>query len=370
MKNTLTETELKTQVLLARTGKVDAFTLLIKYSCTVVECIAIGIVRDIDAAKDVMQKVYIKVWSDINQPKEPSSFLPWVRQITRYTAMNSLRRNTVNAKIDTESAEKLLAKLACEGNDFEMTLQQAEQSQLIAHLIEQLPDESREITLLYYREEQSCEAVARLLGLTPATVRKRLQRVREKIKSQILNDYGRVILANAPIELASLVTISISSTPVAASIGAVAAPTPWYSKLLMMLGGAGIGGMIAMLAIWLSTRIVSSQLDDEHGKLAVKKLRNHGFMAVGAGTGVMMLGYASTQGWLLPVLGFMIISCWLVWSTLHILSITLQLNSSANQSQRVAQKAAGLVGLIVGVLSGGTGLYFGLENSGRLTSLM
>lgn len=370
MTSTLTDTELKTQVRLAQMGNVDAFTSLVKHSSNVVECIALGVVRDIDAAKDVVQKVYIKVWTDIKQLKEASSFLPWVRQITRYTAMNSLRRTIVNVDIDAESAERLLAKLSCAGTDLDTTLQRAEQSQLIAHLIEQLPEESREITLLYYREEQSCEAVAHLLDLAPATVRKRLQRVREKIKSQILNDYGRVILANAPIELASLITISISSTPVAASIGAVAAPTPWYSKLLMMLGGAGIGGMIAMLAIWLSTRLVSSQLDDEYAKQAVKKLRNHGFIAVGSGTGVMALGYASTQGWLLPVLGFMIISCWLVWSTLHIRLITQQLNSSANQGQRVAQKAAGLVGLIVGVLSGGTGLYFGLENSGRFTSLL
>ncbi|RJE73673.1 hypothetical protein BGP78_16990 [Pseudoalteromonas sp. MSK9-3] len=370
MTSTLNETELKIQVRLAQTGNVDAFTSLVKHSSNVVECIALGVVRDIDAAKDVVQKVYIKVWTDIKQLKEASSFLPWVRQITRYTAMNSLRRNTVNADIDAESAERLLAKLACEGSDLETTLQQAEQSQLIAHLIEQLPDESREITLLYYREEQSCEAVAHLLDLAPATVRKRLQRVREKIKSQILNDYGRVILANAPIELASLVTISISSTPVAASIGAAAAPTPWYSKLFMMLGGAGIGGMIAMLAIWLSTRLISNKLDNERDRQVVTQIRNHNFIAVGIGAGVMSLGYGLTQGWLIPVLGFMVIVGWLVWSTLHLNKITHKLCAGATKTQQRVQYIGGLLGLIFGVIGGGTGLYFGLENSGRLAYLM
>ncbi|MBQ4852883.1 RNA polymerase sigma factor [Pseudoalteromonas sp. MMG012] len=370
MTDMLTETELNTQVLRAQTGNVDAFTLLIKYSRNVVECIAIGIVRDIDAAKDVMQKVYIKVWSDINQLKEPSCFLSWVRQITRYTAMNSLRRNKVNVELDVESAAKLLAKLACDGADLEMTLQQAEQRQLIAHLVEQLPDESREITLLYYREEKSCEAVARLLDLEPTTVRKRLQRVREKIKSQILNDYGRVILANAPIELASLSAISISSTPVAASIGAAAAPTPWYSKLLMMLGGAGIGALAAMFAIWWSSRLVSNKLDKERDRQAVTQIRNHNFIAVGIGAGVMSLGYGFTQGWLIPVLGFMVIVGWLVWSTLHLNKITHKLCAGATKSQQRVQYIGGLLGLIFGAIGGGAGLYFGLENSGRLAYLM
>ena len=79
-----------------------------------------------------------------------------------------------------------------------------------AALIDGLPEDSREIVLLYYREEQSSQQVAELLGLSDANVRKKLSRVRELLKDQLLSRYGNLLLSTAPAMPTFLATASLT----------------------------------------------------------------------------------------------------------------------------------------------------------------
>ena len=86
-----------------------------------------------------------------------------------------------------------------------------QQNKVLAHLLEQLPLDTREIVILYYREEQNSRAVAQLLDINVATVRKRLQRVRAQLKQDLLKQYGKILLATAPVGLSSSLAISALS---------------------------------------------------------------------------------------------------------------------------------------------------------------
>jgi DNA-directed RNA polymerase specialized sigma24 family protein len=87
-------------------------------------------------------------WGLVN---EITSFLHWVRQITRYTALNHIRDEKVNRNIKGDETELLLATLVDPSHSADVGLLREEQNTLIQTLLAQLPDESREIVLLYYR---------------------------------------------------------------------------------------------------------------------------------------------------------------------------------------------------------------------------
>ena len=55
-------------------------------------------------------------------------------------------------------------------------LLQTEEERVASDIISSLPEDSREILLLFYREGQSSQQVADLLGMSDAAVRKRLSR--------------------------------------------------------------------------------------------------------------------------------------------------------------------------------------------------
>src|SRR6185295_14928739 len=82
---------LSTHVPAAARGDRDAFAALVDATRSVVSSIALAIVRDADLSRDVSQDVFLAAWRDISQLRDPNSFLPWLRQLTRNRAYHVLR---------------------------------------------------------------------------------------------------------------------------------------------------------------------------------------------------------------------------------------------------------------------------------------
>ena len=142
-------------------------------------------------------------------------------------------------------------------------------AQLLQQFLDALPAESREMLLLFYREEQSSSQVAALLGISEANVRKKLQRVRESLKEQWLkplrpadfvNGAGTWFLGGVDRGIGQLPArplrrwqpISLSQTMAhAAAQGTTQGTASGPLKLLAILGGAAIGALLAIAAVFL-----------------------------------------------------------------------------------------------------------------------
>ena len=213
------EQQLQPDVSAAIAGDMQAFSRLVQRCQNGISSIALAIVKDLDASEEVCQQVFIAAWQQLNSLQNPASFLPWLRQITRYRAYSYLREQR-GAQIERGTeAEAMLETFASDSSPAE-ELQRSEQAMLIRNLLDELPPESREIVLLFYREEQNSQQVASLLGLTEANVRKKLQRVRELLKEQLLARYGKLILSTAPgvgLSSAVLSALLVGSPPAAAA---------------------------------------------------------------------------------------------------------------------------------------------------------
>lgn len=306
--------------------------------------------------------------------------MPWVRQITRYTALNHLRDEKVNRNVKGDATDDLLATLVDPSHSSDINLLREEQNALIKTLLAELPDESREIVLLYYREQQNSQSVALLLGLNEATVRKRLSRVRELIKDKVLARYGKIILSTSPFGLTALVLSGLSvSTPVAAAVATksiVSSQSHWLVKILLTLGGAMLGAVLGILGSYIGMSKVIEKSVNENQKKQLISLRNKTALQLFI-TGILLtLSYELTAGWLMPCLCFIVLFLVIYRSTkgvnklVYIASNKTGFINEALITQSSKDKFWCQFGLIIGFLGGGSGLLIGLYNSGRFATFL
>lgn len=196
-----------------------------------VTAIALAITRDRQASEDIAQEAFVKGWQQLHQLRSSTSFLPWLRQITRNLARDWLRAQR-GRPLTGEAAEVALGMAADPAPGAADRLQRVEEEIAAEDIISALPADSREVLLLYYREGQRSQQVADLLGLSDAAVRKRLSRARAQVRDGLLQRFGELARSSAP--SAAFATAVVSMVLVAA---------PGTASAAILLGtGVGIGG--------------------------------------------------------------------------------------------------------------------------------
>jgi RNA polymerase sigma factor (sigma-70 family) len=306
-----TQQHLFDDVDLAQKGDQQAFDRLVKQTRNLVSSIALSIVKDLVNSEDVAQQVYIGAWQNMSELKNTHSFLPWLRQMTRYKALNFLRDNKTLQKISGEEADLILAQFCDPKLDVDLNLQRQQTNVILQDFISQLPEESREIVLLYYREEQSSQQVARFLEVSEANIRKKLSRVRQLLHQQILGKHGRLLLSTAPtLGFSSLVlgAITSSSSVAAATISStvLGSKSGVMHKLGLVLGGSMLGAFVAVLAVRLSKVSLLKKLTTEQAKQQVLTHRKTMILWIIFSGILLTIGYEFTQGWWGPVSAYIV----------------------------------------------------------------
>jgi RNA polymerase sigma factor (sigma-70 family) len=241
----------------AARGDRDAFATLVDATRSTVASIALAIVRDTELSRDIAQDVFLAAWRDLRQLRDPRSFLPWLRQLTRHRAYHVLRTERRRARrIAHGETDALLSALdGRPGADD--ALSSADDRRILAAVLDGLPDETREVLTLFYWEGQSTAHVAALLGLSEAAVRKRLSRAREAVRASTLERFGRAAARSAPtaaftgaimtaISVAAPATAAAATSATAGALGASAGPLAkltavFWAALLPAAGGiAGV----------------------------------------------------------------------------------------------------------------------------------
>ena len=215
----------------AASGCQHAYGRIVLACQNTVTAIALAITRDRQASEDIAQEAFVKGWQQLHQLRSSTSFLPWLRQITRNLARDWLRAQR-GRPLSGEAAEVALGMAADPSPSTADRLQRVEEEIAAEDIISALPADSREVLLLYYREGQRSQQVADLLGLSDAAERKRLSRGRALVRDGLLQRFGEFARSSAP--SAAFATAVVSMVLVAAPGTASAA--------ILLSTGVGIGG--------------------------------------------------------------------------------------------------------------------------------
>ncbi|OHB58158.1 MAG: hypothetical protein A2Y12_07800 [Planctomycetes bacterium GWF2_42_9] len=150
-------------------GRPDEFRHLIKrYQSAVLAHLTCKL-RNKTTAEDAAQETFVRAYFSLSSLKKHESFPAWLFGIANNIAKEQLRN--MNQFTDLDSLAEPAEKEQNPENDFE--LQQA---------FAKLPDSYREILLLRFYANQSCQQIAANLNMPIGTVTKTLSRAYDQLR--------------------------------------------------------------------------------------------------------------------------------------------------------------------------------------------
>jgi RNA polymerase sigma-70 factor (ECF subfamily) len=143
--------------------------------------------RDADIAEDLTQEAFLRVWTRAEQWDGRGACLSWLLRIATNLAYNQLRTLQRRRELPLEGtpddeeqpAPGWMIDAASLGP--EAMYEQAERRDLIRRLVDNLPEEKRQVIHLVHEAEMEIHDVADTLGIPEGTVKSRLHYARKHL---------------------------------------------------------------------------------------------------------------------------------------------------------------------------------------------
>ena len=168
-----------------KTGSQKALETVIDRYGSYVKAIAANIIKppmtDADV-EEVVSDVFLSLWSHPGDP-DRGSLKGYLAAITRNKARDRLRRFHIEIPLENDFLEVPV-------EDSCRQIELAQLKQAVKQMVERLEEPDRTILLRYYYFYQKTDAIARDMGMNPATVRTKLARSRQKLKEWLTQEFS------------------------------------------------------------------------------------------------------------------------------------------------------------------------------------
>ena len=165
-------------VVAAQAGNVDAYGRLVQATQTMAYAVAVGVLRDSSTAQDAVQQAYLTAFRRLADLQEPSAFPGWFRRIVITVALNMRRARRVTLlRLDDIPELPVLDEAETRWSDL--------QRYRLASALLTLTTEERQVCDRRYHGQWTVARLAHNAGVDDAAMRKRLQRIRDKLRKEI-----------------------------------------------------------------------------------------------------------------------------------------------------------------------------------------
>jgi RNA polymerase sigma-70 factor (ECF subfamily) len=158
----------------------DIETLVREYGNDVLRT-AYSFVRDREAAKDLFQETFIKANYNLDKFRGDSSIKTWLIRITVNVCKDYLKSAYQKNVVPMTQVEEDSLRV----EDDHEQIENADRDEQIRRAVNSLPENYREVVLCVYFREMSVADTSAALGVPEGTVKSRLARAREVLKSKL-----------------------------------------------------------------------------------------------------------------------------------------------------------------------------------------
>lgn len=137
-------------------------------------------------AQDIMQDGFIKIFSKLDQVKNPAALPGWIRRVMINTALEKYRSQVILQRVDEVREER-------QEEDGYGVLDKITSEELVG-LIQTLTPRYRMVFNLYAIEGFSHQEISQELGISVGTSKSNLSRARAILQEKIKTIYGSVIV--------------------------------------------------------------------------------------------------------------------------------------------------------------------------------
>ncbi|MBO4373866.1 MAG: sigma-70 family RNA polymerase sigma factor [Lachnospiraceae bacterium] len=185
-----TPADLVTKVKLLQSQDSAAFNGIYEESYRYLHTCVIHIVKNEDAAQDMLQETYAEIFKNIGQLKQPEDFLSWAATIANRKCFAYIKKNRdvlTDDMTDDEGNEKDFFDSIKDDDSVipENIFDDRAKIDIIRGIIDGLSDIQRACVIGFYYNEQKQDEIAAELGIPVNTVKSHLNRAKTKIKEAV-----------------------------------------------------------------------------------------------------------------------------------------------------------------------------------------
>ncbi|MEN9360458.1 MAG: polymerase sigma-E factor [Verrucomicrobiota bacterium] len=165
-----------------RDGDLQAFREVIRIYGPGVRILLASHIRDLHAAEDLAQEVFVAVYAGLDSfdPKQDPG--PWIRTIARNKLMSALRRR-YGPKSRLLSLHEDLRSLAVTDDSSADLENRQHQVELLRHCMARHPESERQLIQARYFTREAVQDIAIRLGTTVSAISSQLYRLRHQLRS-------------------------------------------------------------------------------------------------------------------------------------------------------------------------------------------
>jgi RNA polymerase sigma-70 factor (ECF subfamily) len=164
-------------VVQAKAGDKEALLDLVMATQNEFYGLAFVYMRNEQDAADALQDMIVTLFTRIHTLKSHDAFYSWAKQILVRGCINKLRRLGRQGQMPEEEQGEADTK--------------AEERLDLFEAVHQLPEEQRDVVLLFYYRDRTFEEIARVLNCPVGTVKSRLHQALKKLKRRLGDEYRR-----------------------------------------------------------------------------------------------------------------------------------------------------------------------------------
>jgi RNA polymerase sigma-70 factor, ECF subfamily len=169
-------------------GREASFEELVRRYQRPIAAYVYRMVGDYDAALDLTQEVFIKVYNSLARYRSEFKFSTWIYKIAHNAAIDHLRRYAVREQTVTSGFDIEHRDTPVEGRRLtpEQESERKERRSEVEMVVEMLPRAYRELIVLRHSHDLSYDEIAEVTGLPLGTVKNRLFRAREAMRDLLI----------------------------------------------------------------------------------------------------------------------------------------------------------------------------------------
>jgi RNA polymerase sigma-70 factor (ECF subfamily) len=176
-KKEISEQELERLIRLSREGDLQAQGILYEHFKSSLFSLALRYTYNFAAAEDVIQDVFVKVFTSLHTLDDDKAFVGWLYRIAVNTCLSYLRshKKLRQKTISLEDVQGILA-------DGEPSATQKAENKILEQTIQKLPPSLKSVFLLHDVQGFKHKEIANILGFSVGTSKSQLFKARKKIR--------------------------------------------------------------------------------------------------------------------------------------------------------------------------------------------
>ena len=160
-------------------GDIDAFEAIVQRWQRPLINLAFRFCRDTGRAEEMAQEAFLRAYRALHQWRKDAAFSTWLFALATNVFRTELRRIPARTVPIAEAGEMK------DMGDAHSGLENEDRDRAVRDMVHTLPAKYRDVVVLFYFHEMEIPAAARSLRLPEGTVKARLSRAREILRSKL-----------------------------------------------------------------------------------------------------------------------------------------------------------------------------------------